>query len=158
MPYNDPGAHAWVRIQFTPTVNTPYTIGGSISMVLSGNAASSHSASGSLSLEELNGPTIASFGSSMFRNTNTSIIGSIYDSAAPLSGSATGMLQAGVTYRLNWDFACSGLINLDQGMFADVFALDGPQFFSISFVPAPGTAALLGLGGLMTTRRRRPQA
>ena len=92
---------AELRVQFTAAVNTPYVIGGSVSMVLSGSAASSNSASGSVWLEEVGGPTVASFGSSMFRNTNTSVIGSIYDSAAPLSGSATGTLQAGVTYRLN---------------------------------------------------------
>lgn len=154
-PYNDPSVRIWGGVQFTPAVNTQYAIGGAISMVLSGSAASSSSTSGLVWLEQLSGPTLASFGSSFARNTSMSITGSIYDSASPLFGSATGMLSAGVTYRLNWDFMVSSLINLDTGLYANTFALSGPQSVSISFVPAPGAGALLGLGMLAASRRRR---
>lgn len=155
-PFNDPSVHIYGGVQFTPAVNTPYLIGGSIDMVLSGSAASSSSTSGLVYLEQLSGPTLVSFGSSFARiNANVSTVGNIYDSAAPNFGSNTGMLSAGVTYRLNWDFWVSSLINLDTGLYSNVFALSGPQNFSISFLPTPGATTLLGLGGLVAARRRR---
>lgn len=153
--YNDPYARLYGVVQFTPAVNTPYTIGGAISMVLSGSAASNSSASGSVWLEQVGGPTLATFGSSFYRGSNVSIIGSIYDSAAPLSGSPSGTLLAGVTYRLGWDLSAASQINGDSSLYVNTFALDGPQYLSITFAPSPGAAALLGLGGLAVTRRRR---
>ena len=153
--FNDPGIRIYGGVQFTPAVNTPYAIGGSIDMVLSGSAASSSSASGSVVLQQLSGPTLASFGSSFARNSNVSIVNNVFDSAAPLSGSNTGMLLAGVTYRLIWDFSANSLINGDTCLYANVFNLSGPQFFSISFLPTPGSAAILGLGTLLAARRRR---
>jgi len=154
-PYNDPSVRISGGVQFTPSVNTPYLIGGAIDMVLSGSASSSSSASGLVWLEQLSGPTLASFGSSFARNTNSSIVGNIYDSASPLSGSATGMLSAGTTYKLNWDFSVSSLINLDTGLYANTYSLSTPPNLSISFVPTPGSAMILGIAGLSAIRRRR---
>lgn len=153
--FNDPSVRIYGSVRFTPAANTPYLIGGSVDMVLSGSAASSSSAVGSLWLEQVSGPTVASFGSSFSRAGNVSIVGNIYDSAAPISGSNAGMLSGGVAYQLNWDFSVSSLINGDTGLYSNVFSLSGPQNFSISFLPAPGAAALLGMGGLAAARRRR---
>lgn len=153
--YNDPFARIYGQVLLTPAVNTAYTVGGSIDMVLSGSAASSSSTSGSVWLEQVGGPVLASYGGSMFRNANVSTVGSIYDSAAPLSGSGTGTLQAGVTYRFNWDISVGSLYNGDSSLYANVFALNGQQSISISFAPTPGAAAALALGGLAAGSRRR---
>lgn len=153
--YNDPFARIYGQVLLTPVVNTAYTVGGSIDMVLSGSAASSSSTSGSVWLEQVGGPVLASFGNSMFRNTNVSTVGSIYDSAAPLSGSGTGTLLAGVTYRFGWDVSLGSLYNGDSSLYANIFALNGQQSISISFAPTPGSGAALALGGLAVARRRR---
>ena len=44
-----------------------------------------------------------------------------------------------------------GADNLGNGI--DFNNIDGDQFFTV--VPAPASAALIGLGGLVATRRRR---
>lgn len=152
---NNPWARSWGVIQFTPAVNTPYQLGGVVDMVMTGNASSVSTAVGSLSLAQVGGPTLASYGASAIRNTNSSQIDAIYDSATPLSGSSTGLLLAGMTYRLNWDFRVDSTINGDPSLSANVTSFREPANFSITFLPTPGAAALLGLGGVIATRRRR---
>lgn len=153
--YNDPFARIYGQVLLTPVVNTAYVIGGSVDVVLSGFATSSSSASGSVWLEQVSGPVLATFGGSQFRNTTVSSVGSIYDSAAPLSGSATGTLLAGVQYRFGWDVSMGSLYNGDSSLYANVFTLSGLQTISISFAPTPGAGALLALGGLAAGSRRR---
>ncbi|MGH7133549.1 MAG: hypothetical protein ACREJO_16585 [Phycisphaerales bacterium] len=142
---------------FTPQVNTPYTILGSVSMYLGGTSTSSASASGIVTLEVVSGPTIASFGSSIYRSGHGGfpVLGDIYNANAPLSGSATGMLLAGITYQLTWDFNVSSNINGDTTLDSNVATGPGGSFFAINFAPTPGAATLLGLGGLVACRRRR---
>ncbi|MDP1663307.1 MAG: hypothetical protein Q8L55_15450 [Phycisphaerales bacterium] len=153
--YNDPFGRIYGHVLLTPVVNTAYTIGGSVDMVLSGFATSSSSTSGSVWLEQVSGPVLATFGGSLSRNTTISTVGSIYDSAAPLSGSATGTLLAGVTYRFGWDVSVGSLYNGDSSLYANVYTVSGQQSISISFAPTPGAGAVLALGGLAAGRRRR---
>lgn len=155
---NDPWARNWGVVQFTPAINTPYQLGGVIDLAMTGNASSMTSGQGSLSLAQVGGPTLASYGASVVRNTNSSLIGSIYDSATPLFGSSNGILLAGLTYRLSWDFRVDSTINGDPSLSANVTSLREPPSFSIAFLPSPGSAAILGVGGLMASRRRRSAA
>lgn len=67
------------------------------------------------------------------------------DSAANASGSVTFTLDAGVDYNLFFNMGAP-------------FSFDSsPKFFeaSLSAIPAPGSAALIGMAGLVGLRRRR---
>ncbi len=145
------------QVRFTPLVNMPYEILGSVTMFLQGTSASNASASGLVSFGVVSGPTLATFGSSIFRSGNGGFpaFGDIYNANAPLSGSATGMLTAGTLYQLSWDFNVSSNINGDTTLSSNVATGIGGSFFAINFIPSPGAAALLGLGGLVAARRRR---
>lgn len=150
-------ARVYGQVVFTPLVNMPYEILGSVTMYLQGTSASNASASGLVTFEVVSGPVLATFGSSLFRSGNGGFpaYGDTYNAGAPLSGSATGLLTAGTTYRLSWDFSVSSNINGDTTLDSNVATGPGGSYFAINFAPAPGAAALLGLGGLMAARRRR---
>lgn len=64
----------------------------------------------------------------------------------PSSGSTTISLTAGTDYAVNF-----GLVD---GFLPFFFSTEN-QFISMTLVPAPGAIAVLGLGGLVATRRRR---
>lgn len=70
----------------------------------------------------------------------------------PLSGSALVNVSAGVDYGLLF-----GLYDLSSGFGPFIFSSTETQYISVTLVPvpAPGAASLLGLGGLVATRRRR---
>lgn len=154
---NQPTAFArnYGQVIFTPQVNMPYEILGSVTMLLQGSSSSASSASGLVSLEVQNGPVVASFGSSIFRGGQFPVYAPIYDSASPIFGSATGQLNAGTTYRFSWDLNVSSDIFGDTSLSANVATAPGESFFAISFVPAPGATALLAIAGLVGARRRR---
>ncbi len=143
------------QVLFTPLVNVPYQMLGSVTMLLQGSGGSDSSAAGLVSLEVVSGPVLGSFGSSMYCGGATPVMGTIYDASAPLTGSASGMLNAGTTYRLSWAFNVASNINGDTSLNSNVATGPGGSFFAINFVPAPGAMALLGVGGLIATRRRR---
>lgn len=79
--------------------------------------------------------------------------------AAAVDGNAAGLVagRGGVISNLSWNINDTLWIRWverndsgnDHGMAIDRF------FFSASSVPTPGAAALLGIGGLMVSRRRR---
>jgi hypothetical protein len=146
------------QVIFTPLVNMPYTILGSVSMSLQGASTSSSSASGLVSLDVQSGPNIASFGSSLFRSGHGGFgaFGDIYNASTPLTGSAAGNLLAGTTYVLSWDFSVSSTINGDTTLDSNVSTLAGGSFFAINFTPSPGAAGLVGMAAVAAARRRRP--
>lgn len=151
----DPHQRHYGQVEFTAPSVVPYTISGSVTLVMTGSNASSSSAVGQAMLEVVGGPTLATYGGSMNRSSSVSVINSVFDASAPLSGSSSGLLWPGFTYRFRWDYLVTSQVNGDTTLNTDIYGLLGPSYMQISFVPAPGAAALLGLGGLLATRRRR---
>lgn len=156
---NSPYAGIRGEVLFTPQANTNYTLSGAISMYLAGASTSNTLATGSLTLEVLSGPSLATYSAGVFRSGNGGFAaaGNIFDSATPTTGSSTGLLTANTTYRLAWNFAVSSNMNNDSTLSADVATAPGGSFFDIAFtpIPTPTTAAtLLTLTALTTTRRR----
>lgn len=142
------------QVVFTPTVNTPYALSGAIPITLTGGTGSTTAASGSLILEVLSGPTVATYGNAFSRVFPGTVTGNLFDSSTPLTGLPTGTLNGGTTYKLSWDFLLTSVMNGDSFLSADVSAGPSP-YFAISFVPSPGPAALGVLLGLYSGRRRR---
>jgi hypothetical protein len=156
---NSPYARNTGRMDFTPGVNLNYALSGVVHMTLAGASTSNTTAAGSLVLEQIGGPTLATYSGGVFRSGagGFGAQGFIFDAAAPATGSQTGGLTAGLNYRLSWDFHVSSNMNADQSLSADVTGAAIPSFFQITFsqVPAPGAAGVLGVAGLLATRRRR---
>lgn len=155
---NSPYAGIQGQVVFTPLVNMNYTIGGSVLMNLAGASTSSSTSTGSVVFEQIAGPTLATYTSTVYRSGvgGLGASGAIFDASAPTTGSSTGLLAAGNSYRMLWDLRTYSSMNNDATLSADVATPPGGSFFEISFaVPAPGATALLALGGLVATRRRR---
>lgn len=156
---NSPYAGVSGQVVFTPMVSMAYTISGSVLMNLAGASTSNSTSTGSVIFEQVGGPTLASYSGGVYRSGmgGFGASGTIFDASTPMTGSSTGFLAAGTSYRMLWDLRTFSSMNNDATLSADVATPPGGSFFEISFaVPAPGTAALLGLGGLFASRRRRP--
>ena len=67
------------------------------------------------------------------------------------AGSASVAVSAGVDYALIFGF--QDIFSSGFGPF--IFDSTETQFINVTLVPTPASAALLGLGGLVATRRRR---
>lgn len=150
----DPDQRHYGQVEFTAPAVVPYTISGQVAMQMIGSGASYSSAVGQATLEVVGGPTLAIYGGSMLRLGAGVVNGNLFDANAPLLGSSTGLLVPGFTYRFSWDYTVTSQVNGDTTLNSDV----SPQFSSymqISFVPAPGAACVLGVGGLLAARRRR---
>lgn len=152
---NNPSQMNFGQVQFTPQVALPYEITGRVTMVMTGLDGSFNTANGWVKLEEAVGPWLANYSGSMTRTGAVSTTDDLFDASSPWFGASTGMLSAGVTYRLSWHFEVSTEINGDDTAYANIFALDGPSFVQIAFTPAPASASLLVLGVLASGRRRR---
>jgi hypothetical protein len=141
-------------LQFTPVVNCQYIIDGLLRFEFNGSFVAA-GASGTMTLEEIGGPVIASYSTTLVGAPSTS--GVLFDAALPSVGSPSGVLSAGVAYRWTWSMDTF----LDAG--ADPLAIatvtpvggDAPGFGLTFVVPSPSAAAVLGLGGLVAARRRR---
>lgn len=151
---NTPSVRNFGQVLFTPSVNTPYAISGVIPLTFTGTNASSTLARAVLVLEEVSGPAIATYGNVMARAGGGTVVNNLFDNTTLIAGSGAGTLTGGVTYRLSWDFLVASELNGDTTFSADVSA-NATSFFAISFVPSPGTAGLVALGGLLAARRRR---
>lgn len=150
----DPNQRHYGQVEFTAPAATPYTISGQVAMLMVGSNASLSSASGLATLEVVGGPTLATYGSSMLRLGAGPVTGTLFDANTPLTGSSSGLLLPGFTYRFSWDYLVTSQVNADTTLNSDV----NPQFTSfmqISFIPTPGAGVVLGLGGLLASRRRR---
>ncbi len=155
---NSPYAGITGQVVFTPLVSMAYTVSGSISMNLAGASTSGTYTSGSVVLEQISGPTLATYNASVYRSGigGVGASGTIFDASTPATGSSTGFLAAGTSYRMLWDLRVFSNMNNDATLSADVATPPGGSFFEIGFaVPTPGAAALLGVGGLLASRRRR---
>lgn len=155
---NSPYAGITGQVIFTPQVSLAYTISGSVFMNLAGASTSNSFTSGAVTLEVVSGPTLATYTGSVFRSGigGFGASGTIFDASSPATGSSTGFLASGTTYRLSWDLHVSSAMNNDATLSADVATPPGGSFFEIGFaVPTPGAAALIGMSGLLAARRRR---
>lgn len=155
---NSPYARNVGQVLFTPSVNMAYTISGAVWMQLNGASTSNTTATGSLALEVVAGPSLATYTGGVFRSGagGFGAAGAIFNSAVPNSGSSTGFLNAGTTYRMYWDFAVSSNMNNDATLAADVSTPPGGSYFEIAFaVPSPSAVFVLGAGALVVGRRRR---
>ena len=142
-------------LQFTPAVNCQYTFNGLINYAFIRSFAAA-GASCTMTLEEIGGPVLTSYNTTLVGIPNSiGNGGTLFNSAVPNVGAQTGSLAAGTAYRWTWS------INTFLTAGSDPLArtsLSGPNNgFGLSFsvVPAPSAAALLGLGGLVAARRRR---
>lgn len=155
---NSPYARNAGQVLFTPSVNMAYTISGAVWMQLDGASTSNTTATGSLGLEVVAGPSLATYSGGVFRSGagGFGAAGAIFNSAVPSSGSSTGFLNAGTTYRMYWSMVVSSNMNNDATLSADVATPPGGSYFEIAFaVPSPSAALTLGAGALMMGRRRR---
>lgn len=158
---NSPYAGIRGQVVFTPQVSMAYTISGSVYMNLAGASTSNSTTTGSVIFEQISGPpspALATYTGGVFRSGlgGFGAAGTIFDAATPASGSSTGFLAAGATYRMQWDLRVLSAMNNDATLSADVGTPPGGSFFQIGFaVPSPSGAALLAMGGLMAAPRRR---
>ncbi|MDP1662243.1 MAG: hypothetical protein Q8L55_10045 [Phycisphaerales bacterium] len=155
---NSPYIRTTGQVLFTPLTSMAYTITGVVAVSLTGASTSNTTATGGLVLEVVSGPTLATYTGGVFRSGagGFGAAGNIFDAGLPASGSSTGFLSSGTTYRLSWDFIMSSNMNNDSTLSADVSTAPGGSFFEIAFaIPTPGAAALLGLGTLAAAGRRR---
>lgn len=141
-------------MEFTPAVNCQYTISGYIpfAFVRSFTAAG---ATATMTLEQIGGPIVASYGTSLVGIPNSIGNGGVlFDASAPGLGTQTGMLTSGVAYRWSWSF--STYLTPGADGLARATVANSSSGFALTFaVPAPSAAALLGIGGLIAVRRRR---
>ena len=155
---NSPYAGNSGQVLFTPQAGMGYTLSGIVAMALNGASTSDTTAVGSLGLEVFGGPSLATYGGSVFRSGagGFGASGTIFDAGSPTSGSSTGFLSSGTTYRLYWDFSVSSNMNNDLTLSGDVSTPAGGSYFDIAFaVPSPGAVGVLAFGGLAAARRRR---
>lgn len=158
---NSPYAGIRGQVVFTPQVSMAYTISGSVSMNLAGASTSNSTTTGSIIFEQISGPpspALATYNGGVFRSGigGFGASGTIFDAATPATGSSTGFLAAGATYRMLWDLRVFSTMNNDATLSADVATPPGGSFFQIGFaVPSPSATALLAMGGLLGSSRRR---
>jgi hypothetical protein len=143
-------------LQFTPVVNCQYVFSGVINYAFVRSFAAA-GASCTMTLEEIGGPVLTNYSTTLVGIPNSIGNGGVlFDAAAPALGPQTGMLAAGTAYRWTWSINTFLTAGSDPGART---SLNGSNNgFGLSFsVPAPSAAALLGVGGLMAMggRRRR---
>jgi hypothetical protein len=146
------------QMDFVPIVNCQYFINGNIPLLFNGALAAA-TATGQMSLAQLTGfapPTLATYSTNLPYAPNSAA--TLFDATTPTAGAAAGLLTAGETYRWSFSFTLTRTVGNDP--LAEIISTNyqgGPPSISLSFavIPAPGTAAVLGLGGVVVARRRR---
>jgi hypothetical protein len=146
------------QMDFVPIVNCQYFINGNIPLLFNG-ALAAGTATGQMSLAQLTGfapPTLATYSTNLAYAPNSAA--TLFDATAPTAGAAAGLLTAGETYRWSFSFTLTRTAGNDP--LAGIISTNyqgGPPSLSLSFaiIPAPGTAAVLGLAGVLVARRRR---
>lgn len=146
------------QMDFIPIVNCQYFITGNIPLLFNGALAAA-TATGQASLAQLTGfapPTLATYSTNLPYAPNSAA--TLFDATAPTAGAAAGLLTAGETYRWSFSFTLTRTAGADP--LAEVVSTDyqgAPPSISLSFavVPAPGTAAVLGLAAMLASRRRK---
>ncbi len=145
------------QMDFIPIVNCQYFINGNIPLLFNG-ALAAGTATGQVSLAQLTGvspPTLATYSTNLPYAPNSAA--TLFDATTPTAGAAAGLLTAGETYRWSFSFTLTRTVGNDP--LAEIVATNyqgGPASISLSFaIPAPGTAVVLGLAGVVVARRRR---
>jgi len=133
---------------------TTYSITGTTGFQIAGNTFSGVSINVSL-VEVVSGNVLAGWSSG---GAGFNFSGTLFDTVNPAQiGSWNGLLAAGVQYDFIWSYQIN--VGADAVNASTVSLTPSPGYtttwLQIQFAPAPGAAAVLGLGGLLAARRRR---
>ncbi len=133
---------------------TSYSISGNSGYQISGGVFGGVSINISL-VEVVSGNILAQWSSGVAAFTSTGVL---FDGSAPAQvGSWTGLLSSGVQYDFNWSYTLSiGQAAVNQSL-VSITPTNGntTNWLQIQFIPTPGAAALMALGGCAAVRRRR---
>lgn len=156
---SDPStAHAVTQYgNFRFTANnsiTTYSITGNSGFQISGGVFGGVSINIALT-EVVSGNILAQWNSGVAASNFTGVL---FDGSAPAQvGSWTGLLSAGVQYDFTWSYTLTiGQAPVNQSLVSITPTIgNNTNWLQIQFVPTPGGAALMALGGCVAMRRRR---
>ncbi len=133
---------------------TTYSISGNSGYQISGGVFGGVSINIALT-EVVSGNILAQWNSGVGAFNSTGVL---FDGSAPAQlGSWTGLLSAGVQYDFMWSYTLSiGQAPVNQSLVSITPTIgNNTNWLQIQFVPTPGGAVLMALGGCVAVRRRR---